>query len=266
MINTQELEEIIALTLFSGYLQNEAPVSLLIVAEVEGGKSELAKEFSESSGVVFPHDITAYGIQKSYGRRIMQKQIRHIIFPEFVHCLVRTPETVKTLLAFLNGLIAEGVKEIHTFRTNFTLPQPLTCGVIACVTIAEFDTWRKYWEDMGFLSRLLPVTYSYSKRIEREIFDSIFRRNYTKGRPIQVNLPSSERNILLSPRMAKQLKPSAKAVGRPIKIRGFRPQIALQRLAMARALMHGRPTVLQEDINRINELAIRYMNFNYGKI
>lgn len=266
LVRTEELEEIISYALLTGYLKDETPASLLIIAEVESGKSELAKSFADNKGVVFPHDLTAYGIAKHYGKELQKGQIRHIIFPEFVHCLVRQRETVKTLLAFLNGLIAEGVQELHTFRTNLRLPQPINCGIICCLTSGEFDDWRNYWEKMGFLSRVLPVTYSYSRRVEDEVFESIFREDYSKPRPVKISFPPHPVQVKLSHRVARRLNPTAKQVGNPIKIRGFRPQMMLQKMVKARAISEGRDVVLQEDVRRIRELADTYMNFNYTEI
>lgn len=42
MIKLQELEKLIEVTLFTGYIEGERPVSLLIVADPESGKAELA--------------------------------------------------------------------------------------------------------------------------------------------------------------------------------------------------------------------------------
>jgi len=264
VIGLAEIEEIITYTLFSGYTSKPG-VSLLIIAEVEGGKSEMVKRFSDNKGIAFPHDATAYGITKDYGPQLVRGEIKHIIFPEFVHCLVRPKETVRLLLAFLNGLISEGIHELHTFRISINFPEPIQCGIICCVTTAEFEWWRKYWEDMGFLSRLLPVSYSYSKRIEEQIFQSIFEGKLNHP-PITINLPNNMVQIRLSARLAQRLNPVSRVMGRFVKIRGFRPQIMLQKLAQARALSQGRNVVLLEDIDRIIYLADKYMNFEFRPI
>ena len=44
MIKLEELEELTATTLFTGWVKDEKPVSLLIIAEPESGKTELVKK------------------------------------------------------------------------------------------------------------------------------------------------------------------------------------------------------------------------------
>jgi hypothetical protein len=279
MIGTQDLESIIKLCLYSGHLSNEVPVSLLIIASVEEGKSELVKLYADNDGVAFPHDATAYGIIKAYSKRLTalvphEQRIRHIVFPEFIHCLRRTKETVGTLLAFLNGLVGEGVKEIQTFAVRQQLSQPMSAGIIVCLAIDEFDEWKANWGKSGFLSRLLPVTYTYSGRIEEQIFDNLFGRGYKSEVPFHFNWPPAPADIVLPKPFAAALKPVAKEIAKSISqtagsfrtLRGFRSQVALQRLAMASALSEGRDWVEQKDIDLVTGLAIKYMNFNYHEI
>ena len=292
MIGLSDIEELIRLVLWSGYLENETPSSALIVADVEAGKSELVKLFAENDGVAFPHDATAWGIMKYYMRRLQNRQIRHVIFPEFVHCLSRQKETVQTLLAFLNGLIAEGVKESHTYNMNFELREPISAGIILCVTASEFAHWRKQWEGSGFLSRLLPLSYSYSLRIENEIFENLFDSGHTKHQPIMLDLPKWHKvlqlpdgmwqdsphgqwkcmmqeqpvAVNLTPHVARELKDTAKLIGRTLNIRGFRPQLQLQKLCLARALSEGRCSVTADDVIRVQYLASQYLNLNFTEV
>ena len=249
-----------------------------IAADIIVHNSELAKKFADNDGVAFPHDLTAYGIVSSYGSRLQpsagRDRLRHIIFPEFIHCLERQKETVKTLLAFLNGLIAEGVKEIHTFKTKFSLPEPMSAGIIACLTTGEFGDWKDYWQRSGFLSRMLPITYSYSERVEEQIFESIFTRDYRQEPPVSLHFPYPPVDVNFPQALSRQLNPTAKAIGvscaqlfvPPRKLRGFRGQVVLQRLAMGAALAQGRDQVIQADVDLVNALARKYANFNFVEI
>lgn len=279
MIGIAELETIIRLALYTGYLKDEVPASLLVVSEVESGKSELAKKFADNDGVAFPHDITAYGIVKTYGSRLLPNpgggaRIRHLIFPEFIHCLERQRETVKTLLAFLNGLVAEGIREIHTYKTSFKFHEPMSAGAICCLTVAELADWKLYWQRSGFLSRFLPLTYSYSQPVEDRIFESIFARDYRNEPAVSLAFPSGPQEVHFPPALARRLKSSAKNIATacaqlfvpPAKMRGFRGQVALQRLAMGSALMNGRDVVQEGDVDLVISLAEKYMNYQYTEI
>jgi len=66
MINLQDLEKLIEVTLFTGWIKDERPVSLLIVADPESGKTELVKKTKRVKGVLYLTDATAYGIITKY--------------------------------------------------------------------------------------------------------------------------------------------------------------------------------------------------------
>ncbi len=268
------LEKIVEMTLWTAYLTGEYhPESLLILSEVEHGKTALVTEYTANAGIVAPHDLTAYGIVKSYAEGIQKKEIRHLICPEFVFPLQRKTETSNTFLAFLNGLIEEGISEIQTYATSFRFNNPLRAGVIACLARQEFE-WRKhYWASIGFLSRFNIVSYSYSKTVLESIFESIFSEK-RENNPI--NLKFKEGQVTLPVDFARLLKPIGQGIlnnistahGKEREIRripGLRMQKHLQRLIKALALSEGRNIVSREDVETIRDLA-KHMNLEYNAI
>ena len=279
MIETKPLEDIISLAMWSAYLEDDQPQSLIILCEVEGGKSALTSQFADNDGVVFPHDVTAYGILKAYRKKLEAGTIKHFIFPEFVFPLARQKETVHTLLAFLNGLMEEGIREIQTYATSLTFSRPIKAGVIACLAADEFE-WRKsYWVSIGFLSRFLPVSYSYSESVIEGIFQSIFNSE-KDTRKIEWQFRNGK--IHLPPSIARQLRPLAKKADEDMrkrkvakgndateeertKLAGFRAQKSYQRLIKALALNRGKDEVDEDDLAKIIELS-RYINLKYNKI
>jgi hypothetical protein len=62
MIKLEELEKPIEVTLFTDYIKDERPVSLIIIAEPESGKTELVKKAKRVKGVLYLTDATAWGI------------------------------------------------------------------------------------------------------------------------------------------------------------------------------------------------------------
>jgi len=269
MIHTKPLEELLQLCLWTAYLDDEHPQSLLLLSDVEGGKSLLTSQFVDNNGVIFPHDVTAFGILKVYLKALKEGKVKHIILPEFVFPLSRKSETVGTLLALLNGLMEEGVREIQTYATSISLKKPIYAGVIGCLARDEF-AWRKnYWVSIGFLSRFLPVSYSYSNGTEAAIFDAIF--NQAKNCR-SINLKFHNGHVILPRDMAVQLKPLAKKIAGDCskdkaarKLAGYRAQINLQRMAKACALNREKAVVGQSEINKIMELG-KYINLDYNQL
>jgi len=258
------IKEIVEPTFISGYIEGEQPGSLLITAEVEEGKSYLVSHYSSLPGVAYLSDATAYGIVKSYYQELENGNLKHLAFPEFIRPLERQKDTAASLVAFLAELMEEGVKEIRTFATSFQLPRPVKAGVIACIAKGNLRWRERYWNETGFLSRSLVVSYSYSAQTEEEVRKSIMKRSPSTAAPLllptqcKVELPEK-----IAGEIAKLAKPLAQALYPPL--HGFRMQKHLQRLAMVSALRGSRAKVEDEDFEKIRDMS-RYFNLQYNQI
>jgi hypothetical protein len=63
----------------------------------------------------------------------------------------------------------ERVKEIRTFATSFGLPKTVRAGDIACIAKGNLKWRERYWNETGFLSRFLVISYSYGAQTERAL-------------------------------------------------------------------------------------------------
>ncbi|GAJ18755.1 unnamed protein product, partial [marine sediment metagenome] len=97
MIKLGELEKLIEITLFTGYIKDERPVSLLIVAQPESGKTELVKKAKRVKGVLYLTDATAWGIINKHWDDIESRKVRHLIVPDLTVPLGKQTETRKAL-------------------------------------------------------------------------------------------------------------------------------------------------------------------------
>ena len=82
MIGLEELETLIKIILFTGWIKDERPVSALIVAKPESGKTDLVRKAQRVKGVLYLTDATAWGIIDKHWDEIEKRIIRHIIFAE----------------------------------------------------------------------------------------------------------------------------------------------------------------------------------------
>ena len=258
MIKIQPIEELINLALYSSYVSDENPVSLLLIARFESGKTNLLVEFVNNPKMIYLTDATAFGIWKKYANDIDKGKITHILLPDLLTPLQKKYETRNSFIAFLNGLVEEGVAEIQTAFLSIKLKSPKPIGIIACITPEALEDKRHPWASMGFMSRLLPVSFKYSDDSRDEVFKSIFKREYHNNTKFTCNFPSQPEKVKLPEWIAKR----AKEMTDKIKVEeeyGFRRQKQLQRLLMASALINGRSVVSPEDLHHMEELA-RFMN------
>ncbi|MGB6837492.1 MAG: hypothetical protein WBF66_07295 [Dehalococcoidia bacterium] len=258
------VREAIELTLLTGQLEGEQPGSLMITSEIEESKSFVVSHYASLPGVAYLSDATAYGIVKEYCQDLLEGRLKHLIFPELIRPLERPKETAASLVAFLAELMEEGVKEIRTYATSFQLPRPVKAGVIACIARGNLKWRTSYWNEAGFLSRFLVLSYTFGLQTETGVLEAIIARAATQLPAFA--LPAPETVDLPEP-LARQLaaiaKPLAKALYPPL--HGFRMQKHLQRLAMASALRDGRDVVKAEDLDVINEL-VPYLNLQYQQL
>ena len=108
MIKLERIQKLIELALYSAYVEGEKPVSLLITAPVEAGKTELLLQFARNKGVLVITDATAYGIMRDYGQDIVNHKIRHLVLPDLIKPMSRSKDTVHSLITFFNSLLEEG--------------------------------------------------------------------------------------------------------------------------------------------------------------
>lgn len=268
MMDLEPLADIVTLTLYTAYILNVAkPNSLLIIAKPESGKTEVLKKFISNKNVAYISDVTAYGIQRDFLPRIETGEVRHIIIPDLIKPLSRKESTVKTFVTMMNSLIEEGVSVVSTYATPLlAYKKPVKCGLITAITSEEFNDHRHRWSSIGFLSRILPFSYSYSMETVKKVFDSILGLGYLKERDIELKrIPKQDRKIKLPRKYAREILPSTATIAQAQQTYGFRLQKQFQALLQASALEKGRGVVNSTDVDRVLRL-MNWVNFNAYQI
>jgi hypothetical protein len=269
MIKVDEIEEILKLALLSAYLKDEQPLSLLIAALPESGKTCLLSKQYQTDGVLVLTDTTAYGIVKATNdlKDIEEKRIRHIIIPDLVTPLSKKWETTRTFVAFLNALIEEGIVSINTYATKIEPRKvSLKCGLITAVTPEYIQDRRHGWAGMGFLSRLLPISYAYSNETQDKVFGFIQSQKHLDQIIASLDVPPRDAFIKLDEGYAAALTPYVKQTIESAEgLYGFRLQRQLQTLLKASAFSDNRDEVNSEDIDKIISI-LKYVNFDYKEI
>jgi hypothetical protein len=134
MILTEKINEIIELAIYSGYIKNEKPISLLLVASPEAGKSQVVMQYKENQGLEFITDATVTGLVNAYSRKLQDGDIKHLIFTDFITPMTKQTETKNSLISFLGSLIEEGVMQIHTYASP-AIQDHTTISVIASLLL-----------------------------------------------------------------------------------------------------------------------------------
>jgi hypothetical protein len=257
------LIEIVKLALLSAYVSNfSKPVSLLIIARPESGKTEVMKKFAVNSNIAYLSDATAYGIQRDYQNAMESGEIRHIMIPDLLKPLSRKESTVNTFITFMNSLIEDGIFAVSTYATiRPPHVKPVKCGLIAAITTDEFNDHRHKWERLGFLSRTIPFSYSYGIPTVNKVFQYIIGLNFLDEQDIRLAIPKEDKEIRLPSKYAQEILPSTTTIARAQETYGFRLQKQFQGLLQASALDSRRRIVNSNDVQRVLRL-MDWVNFN----
>lgn len=268
MINTEPLEKIISLALASAYIKNEKSVSVLLLAKPESGKTASLRQFSENNGVVWLSDLTYSGLVSMLSD-IEAKKIRTLLIPDMLKLYGRKHETAINIITLLNELIEEGVKEVRTYHTNARWNYA-RCNVICAITSTDFMRNRIMFGNVGFLSRVIPFSWSYSIESVNKIFNSIIEgKNELQFFKLKLR---TDKNIILPKSLSDKIRSNIvpfiadrfKVITKE-EIYGFRLQKNLQVLAKANAYLRNSNKVTIKDVNELMRLS-KWFNYDFNEL
>lgn len=262
LIHVDLLKKIIEATLITPYIKDEKPISLMIVAKAESGKTTTMKLYRENKGIVYMTDCTAYGLTRDILPKIVSGEAKTLMIADLLTPLSKSYKTRQSFIAFLNNLIEEGVAKITTYVTVWD--KEVKVNVITAVTDEALQDGRHEWARMGFLSRFVMFSYSYSLSTIMEILNR-YSQHGLKFEKAKVELPEKEINIELPQEIAEKLNSIAIEIGKQFELYGIRAKINLRSLIKALAYRNGKTTVTEDEFRELLELA-DYMNFKFNPI
>jgi hypothetical protein len=262
LIKMEPLKTIIECALISPYIVNEKPLSLLIVAKPESGKSSVMKQYRENQGIVYLTDCTAYGITRDILPKIISGEVKTIMIPDLITPLSKQTKTRQSFVAFLNNLIEEGVAKMTTYATVWN--KDVNANIISAITDEALHDARHGWAKMGFLSRFIIFSYSYNISTVMEILNRYSEHGYNLSNTT-MKLPKKRINITLSKELADNLDSIAMRIGEQFRLYGFRAKINFRCLLKCLAYRNKTKMVTDSEYQEFLELA-NYMNFQYNPI
>lgn len=243
------ITELVKTTILTGRLKNDKPVSLLLIAPPERGKTSIVIEQPCKAVAVFS-DVTGRGIQK-----ICQQspELSHIILTDLVAIMSHRDTVNRGTIAMLNAMTEEGIKAT-AYPNEITTYSEGMRGIIACLTVGLAKDGRAWWNKTGFSTRMLPFFYDHSMDLAVRIRASIVNGEYEKhpGKPKQFRIPARKINVTISKTSAEAIQHlanrAAELLGSEIGYRRGRQFRALARAhALLRAGWHAAPSVTKED-------------------
>jgi hypothetical protein len=272
MIRVKPIQNILRYVLASGRLKDEKPLSAIIIAPIESGKTSIINKYClRAKNIFYTTDATAYGIIRDTNQLqdFRSRRLSHIVIPDLLACLGRKQTTVKTFIYFMNALIEEGVVNLNTFATQLQGHVQVKAGFITAITPDSFEDRRHQWAKIGFLSRALPVSFDYKPSTRVKILSYIQKQKHLEEELKKLRLPKKSQVIGLPLKMAREIEPYALSLrdehSQYQKVYGFRYQKQLQTLAKAIALANEKEEVDKDCMDELGELA-NFINFEFNRI
>jgi len=262
LVHVGLLKKTIECALISPYIKDEKPISLLIIAKAESGKTSAMKLFRQNKGIVYMTDCTAHGLTRDILPKMVSGEVKTIMIPDLLTPLSKQTKTRQSFVAFLNNLIEEGIAKITTYSTIWD--REVKANVVTAVTDEALRDGRHQWAKIGFLSRFIIFSYSYAISTVMDILNR-YSEHGLKMDNVKIQLPDEEVDIVLSKEIADRISPIAMKVGEQFKLYGIRAKINFRSLLKALAFRNGRKAVTESEFREFLELT-DYMNFNFNPI
>src|SRR5271157_1097144 len=167
----EPLEEILETAIFSGYLTNAIPLSLMLVGPSGTAKSKVIMQYQSGLGCHITTDITSSGMQELLAKD-SKEIIKFIIIPDFNIVLSHRHSTLQLTVANLLSMTSEGSIRIDDGRAVKEVKHS-PVGIISAMTPAMYSVIGKKWVALGFSRRFLPINYDYSLKTREKIQHSI---------------------------------------------------------------------------------------------
>lgn len=246
MIGTKLVEELVQSVALSHLVKGHRRVSILLMASPESGKTTI------TSAANCDHVCRVAVVT---GRSIIRECNEHpntefLLFNDLTSIRAMCASAVNLLINVLNqvtqnerGMIAFAAQQPEYIKREV--------GLIACLPFKTFEDHRSRWREMGFVSRMIPFSYSYSNELVAEIKDSIDEGNHAiKVQPFR-KMPKSKRRqitVTMNHQLTKQVRRIADNRAAELKQIGIRLLMNYHCLVRAHALLHKRTAVTNDDV------------------
>ena len=246
LIGVELVSEIVGTTFMTGALSTDDPVSLMLIAAPESGKTSIVTT-PELEEKIICSDATGGGICEQL---MLHQKVHHIIISDMVAVMAHKEATNKRTWAILNAMTDEGLEKIALpGSTSFDFKRR-KAGVICCIPLEMVNDGRAWWQRTGFSSRYLPFCYEYSQSLILQIKKDVIvsgayeRRNHRE----EINLPDKKITIQIKPGFDFKIQSIADKVAKRLDEKGLRRGKQLRALARGHALYKKRKEVNDDDM------------------
>jgi len=264
-ISDQPVLLMINLVLQTAFLKScTKPISLLLLGKPGIGKSRLLSPLAKVKFVSYVNDITPKYLVEFLGR-VKSGEKKFLAIPDFTNCMSHGESTRSTLVAVLRSMTEEGVVDLSDYHLEFKSDKPVRAGLITAITESSYDKFKRAWKDTGFLSRLLPFSFSHSIATTTRIMDDIDAKKLDCITEVKFKVNRRPKEVVAPEYLLRQLRAyedllSARSGSLP-----YRHQIQLNSITESLAVLRGDVKLKQDHIDTVSWLS-KWINYDFKEI
>ena len=249
MIRVKKLQEVLKTAFASLKVKGEKPLSLLLIADTDSGKSRLLLTYRLPKAEIIS-DVTSKGL---YNILTENKDCEMIVIPDFNAVVSHRPSVSNATVTALLSLMEEGMMKVSDAGGTRDMKMR-KISVITAMTTGMTKAKAGKWRQLGLLRRFLPVFYTYSEETSKAIHASIRDGNYSTALIADfVKVPSEKQFVSIPKKISFEIERYSKVISRTLESRGFTAHKFLRVYTKARALLDGRRVVSKKDFEDMME-------------
>ncbi|MBN1357568.1 hypothetical protein JW988_02255 [Candidatus Bathyarchaeota archaeon] len=240
------------------------PISLLLLGKPGIGKSRLLSPLAKMKEVSYVNDITPKYLVEFLGK-VKNGEKKFLAIPDFTNCMSHGKNTRNTLVAVLRSMTEEGVVDLSDYHLEFKSNKPVRAGLITATTHDSYQEFHKAWKGTGFLSRLLPFSFSHSIATTASIMKSIDAKTPDPIEKVKMSIKKRPKEVFCPEHLLRQLHICEELLSKATGSLPYRHQIQLNAITEALAVLRGDNRVIQEDIDKIMGLS-KWINYDFKEL
>jgi len=233
LIGLQILLDFLHLLIWSGQLDDERPVSAIIVGAAGGGKTSML-ELIECEQALFVGDLTA----RNLGVICKNEKLTHVLLGDMLSLFGHKSSTVDLTIRLISQLTGERMKQ-NPFSGEEI--KGVQLGLITAIPPEDMQRSKvkQHITSGGFASRFLIIKYGYKTSTVQEIHDFIKQNGYAQKKPLPftIKIPAKLR-VVIPPKIADSIATFALLIKEQNDL-GFRAHRHLRALVKAAARREG---------------------------
>jgi hypothetical protein len=255
MIKVESLAEAVRIAYQSVYVKGETPLSLLLIADTDSGKSNLILNYIpkvEHLCVEKLTDASAMGIYRCIKDKVDPVTL---VIPDFHAIVSHKASVTEATINALMSLLQDGVMKVSVGPSEAVELKGKRANVITAMTPGILQGKAGKWRKLGFMRRLLPIHYTYSSATTKLIHDSIRAQEYHKPIKEFTLTVTTPKTVAVPTSISQDIQNLATVASATLENRGFTCHKFFRVFAQARALSKNRTSVTNDDLQALADFS-----------